>query len=576
MGETAPRDVAAGNPDPAETAEKNPSTRDSTTPRGVASTSPVETRLQICLLVATLSAAHITAAAVSNIMSAELRPLVLLCLITILSMIAAAFFKMQLRNMMAALVAATVLSLLLILCWRRLLNPRAAIGPVPRSLEPVAMVVLGAVSVAMATIVAVAFSAGTAVFRYRWIVFGAAGTVLFAFSVMMFMRAQKANSSQGLLQTVMRLEQESDRISWGERQALSTALSNLGRQHDARVIPCYPDAVGQELAVIPDKPDSDPPFAVTPWRDAITRIAAEQRLVLIMEDHTISEHRAWIEQTLSLFRAARFTHYFAETIDEPGSTLKSRGYPTLKTGFYTMDPRFGNLVRTAIRLDFEIGGYDLSDSDFDRREAYQAATLAERFASRSHCRMVVHAGHAHIMKYEVRNIGRYMAARLWESTGVEPFTIWQFSNELPNEVYATLIRQIGPINEPVILVPAPGHLTEKLFPESSVQPAVDAIVVHPPRIGQEPTDRRGAFADQMARVSGEWLGRQWPVVIAAIPDGEPDNAIPLDQIMLRPGETDFELWLPHTDCTIRAWSLNGLLSVNANIKSSPVRVEIRH
>jgi len=70
------------------------------------------------------------------------------------------------------------------------------------------------------------------------------------------------------------------------------------------------------------------------------------------------------------------------------------------------------------------------------------------------------------------------------------------------------------------------------------------------------------------------LGNQWPVVIAAIPDGEPDNAIALDQIMLRRGETDFELWLPHTDYTIRVWSLDGPLSVYANIKSTPVRVEI--
>ncbi len=75
------------------------------------------------------------------------------------------------------------------------------------------------------------------------------------------------------------------------------------------------------------------------------------------------------------------------------------------------------------------------DRDFDRREEYQAATLAARFASRPDIRMVVHAGHGHIFKHEVRNVGRYMAARLWEKTGVEPFTIWQLSNELPNDVY---------------------------------------------------------------------------------------------------------------------------------------------
>jgi hypothetical protein len=365
-----------------------------------------------------------------------------------------------------------------------------------------------------------------------------------------------------LLRRVVMLEQSADRNGWAERQELSTALAILGRQREAREIPTRPDAVGHELSDPPGAPDSGPQLTVTPWREAITRIAAERRLVLIMEAHTVTEHRAWIEQTLGRFRAAGFTHYSAEAIiAESGPALKARGYPTSRTGVYTRDPRFGNLVRTALRLGFEVGGYDLADGDFDRREVYQAATLAGRFAPRSDLRMVVHAGHGHIFKHDIRNVGRYMAARLWEKTGVEPFTIWQVSNELPNDVYRSLIRRIGPITEPVMLVPPPRHVAETLFPESSVQPAVDAIVIHPPRLGREPTDRCGAFADRATRVPGVWLGNRWPVVIAAIPGGEPENAIALDQIMLRHGETDFELWLPHTDYTIRAWSLDGPLSV---------------
>jgi hypothetical protein len=88
-----------------------------------------------------------------------------------------------------------------------------------------------------------------------------------------------------------------------------------------------------------------------------------------------------------------------------------------------------------MRLGFEVGGYDLADGNFDRREQYQAATLARQFAARPDIRMVVHAGHGHVFKHDVRNVGRYMAARLWEMTGVEPFTIWQSSNALPNEEY---------------------------------------------------------------------------------------------------------------------------------------------
>ena len=317
---------------------------------------------QICFLVAALGAAYVAAGAVSNLIPAESRALVSLCLITMLSMIASAFSKTQPRKMITAMVAATVLSMFVIYGWRRLFDPMAAVGPVPPSLEPVALVVLGVINIVAATIVALVFSAGRRVFRFRWIVFGATGTVLFAFCVMASRWAEEANSPQALLRRVVMLEQSSDRNGWGERQELSTALAILGRQREAREIPLRPDAVGHELSDPPDTPDSDPPFVVTPWREAMTRIAAEQRLVLIMEAHTVTEHRAWIEQTLGFFRAAGFTHYFAETIAESGSTLKSRGYPTSRTGFYTLDPRFGNLVRTAIRLGFEVGGYDLARS----------------------------------------------------------------------------------------------------------------------------------------------------------------------------------------------------------------------
>lgn len=531
---------------------------------------------QIGFLVTALSTAYVAAGAVANLLPYGSRPLFALCLITMLSMINAACSKMPPRRIMMTIVAATILSMFVIYGWRRLFNPMAVIGPVPPSLDPVALVVLGVINIVAAAVVAQVFSVSRSVTRFRWIVFGVTGSVLLTFCGMVSRWTEQVNSNQALLHLVTMLEQSSDRNGWGERQDLSTALAILGRQREAREIPLQPNEVGHELSDLPDIPESKPPFVVTPWRDAMTKIAAEQRLVLIMEAHTVSEHRAWIEQTLAPFRAAGFTHYFAEAIAESGSTLRSRGYPTSATGTYTNDPRFANAVRTALRLGYEVDGYDLAHPDFNRREEYEAATLAARFASRPDSKLVVHAGHAHIFKHEVRNVGRWMAARLWEKTGVEPFTIWQLSNQLPNDVYRTLIRQIGPITEPVLLMPPPKHLSEALFPESTVHPAVDAIVIHSPRIGKEATDRRGAFADQMTRVPGVWLGNQWPVLIAAIPNGEPDNAIALDQIMLRSGETDFELWLPHIDCNIRAWSLNGPLRVNANIKSTPVRVGIIH
>ena len=531
---------------------------------------------RIGLPVAALVAAYVAAGAVTNLIPAGSRPLFALCLITLLSMITAAFSKMPPRRMIPTITAATALSMFVIHTWRRQIDPMAAVGPVPPHLEPLAFVGLGVINIVTAAMIALVFSPSRPLFRFRWVVLGVTGSLLFAVCGMAFRWAEQANSRQAFLRRVVVLEQSAHRDRWGERQELSTLLAILGRQREAREIPLQPNEVGHVLSDLPDALDSKPPFVVTPWRDAMARIATDQRLVVIMEAHTVTEHRAWIEQTLATLRTAGFTDYFAETIAESGSALKSRGYPISRTGYYTGDPRFGNLVRTAIRLGFELGGYDLADTNFERREEYQAATIAHRFTSRPDARMVVHVGHGHVYKHEIRNVGRYMAARLKEKTGVEPFTIWQLSNQLPNDVYPALIRRLGPITEPVMLAPPPREVSEALFPESTVHPAVDAVVIHPPRIGREPTDRRGAFAAQMTRVPGVWRGHHWPVVIAAIPDDEPDDAIALDQVMLRPRETEFELWVPQADFAIRVWGLDGPLSVDTNTKSTPVTVEIIH
>src|SRR5207248_2163520 len=123
------------------------------------------------------------------------------------------------------------------------------------------------------------------------------GTVLSVSCVLASRWSEGAFSPLALLHRVVLLEQSSDRNDWGQRQELSTALAILGRQREARELPHHPNEVGQRPCDPPETPDADSPFVVTQWREAVARVAAEKRLVLIMEAHTVSEHRAWIEQT---------------------------------------------------------------------------------------------------------------------------------------------------------------------------------------------------------------------------------------------------------------------------------------
>jgi len=45
--------------------------------------------------------------------------------------------------------------------------------------------------------------------------------------------------------------------------------------------------------------------------------------------------------------------------------------------------------------------------------------------------------------------------------------------------------------------------------------------------------------------------------------------------MLRPGESDFELWVPQDTYTIRVLDLDGPVEVNVDLKSLPIHVELR-
>jgi hypothetical protein len=110
---------------------------------------------------------------------------------------------------------------------------------------------------------------------------------------------------------------------------------------------------------------------------------------------------------------------------------------------------------------------------------------------------------------------------------------------------------------------------------SSVQPAVDAIVIHPPQIEDAPTNRRPVFAEHMTRISGVWEGGHWPVVVAAFSDGEPDIAIALDQVLLRRGETEFELWFPANSYEIRVFDSNGRVAIDLDLRQSPLRIELK-
>ena len=114
--------------------------------------------------------------------------------------------------------------------------------------------------------------------------------------------------------------------------------------------------------------------------------------------------------------------------------VEAPGQPQLGALDVEVDRAFGNVVRDALRLGFTLVPYEGSAKPETRaigpREEFHARALAAALREAPGGRLFVHCGFAHSFK---RAIGpgddeRWMACRLWEKTGVEPFTVWQLSS----------------------------------------------------------------------------------------------------------------------------------------------------
>jgi len=376
----------------------------------------------------------------------------------------------------------------------------------------------------------------------------------------------------GFLTHVVQLE--AVELDANSRQALGWSLAILSRDDEVRALEFHPRHDRSASSLDPDRME----LHAVPWREGIEKIAADNRIVLMMEDHCASKHREFIGAALPIFKDAKFTHYAAEAIGPVDRSLAQRGYPRNLTGLYTSDPRFGNTLRRALDLKLEVLCYDFRPFTHDGREEFAATTLAALFLTSTETKLLVHAGHAHVLKHETKYGERWLAARLWEKSGIEPFTIWQWSSQRDARDYAELVRILKkrniPLKEPVLLMPPPPMDCGLQDPPYGLA-RVDAIVLHPPDASVAPGMRTVLFPAEMQKLVGTWTGDLWPVVVSAYKQNEPIDAIPLDQVMLRESETQFVLWIPKdTEYQIRVFTSQGLIESRAHVRGTQISVSL--
>lgn len=155
----------------------------------------------------------------------------------------------------------------------------------------------------------------------------------------------------------------------------------------------------------------------------LKRIKSEQ-IVIINEAHQQPLHRVFTYQLLNDMYQQGFRYLGLETLDERDTLLNVRKYSFTDSGFYSKEPQFGELIREALRIGFQLFAYEKIEEGLDR-EVEQAKIIQKMIDKDPTGKFIIHCGFSHAAEGHVPSWGKAMAGRLTELSGINPFTINQ-------------------------------------------------------------------------------------------------------------------------------------------------------
>ncbi|MFZ1525412.1 MAG: hypothetical protein WAT22_11390 [Saprospiraceae bacterium] len=225
-------------------------------------------------------------------------------------------------------------------------------------------------------------------------------------------------------------------------------------------------------------------FALFVKRDALEYIseqAKNQQVIIINESHHMPQHRVFTTQLLDSLYKLGFRHLGLETYlvhEKADSILQYEGYPTLKSGYYTKEPQFGNLVRAAHKKGFKIFGYESNGhTNGKEREINQAKNIHDYIKMHPNEKILIHCGFDHGYEGELSNQWeKAMAGRLTEYTGINPLTINQvIYSEKSKLEFENPYYQLSDLNYPSVFI----NSTSQVFGEYKNGAWFDIAIFHP-------------------------------------------------------------------------------------------------
>lgn len=145
----------------------------------------------------------------------------------------------------------------------------------------------------------------------------------------------------------------------------------------------------------------------------LNELYSAYNVVMFNESHHFSRHRAFVYSQLESLKSLGFNQLALETLNENDTLLTKRKYPVKKTGFYTNDPVYGNLIRKALELGYTLIPYDSRNKE---REKGQAENICKKYDP-DKGKLIVYGGYGHTAQKptgKITMMGQYFIEMIHE------------------------------------------------------------------------------------------------------------------------------------------------------------------
>lgn len=201
-----------------------------------------------------------------------------------------------------------------------------------------------------------------------------------------------------------------------------------------------------------------------PLSEVMDSIIENNRVIMLNEMHFNPHSRAFVISWLEKCYQNGYRYFAAETLFAKDSLINERRTVLLgKTGFYSDEPVFGDLLRTALHIGYTLVPYEADGWGVDR-ERNEADNLIKNILDKDpEAKFLVYGGMGHISD---RKGWSMMGGFFKEKTDIDPFTmdcsVMTFSEQYENmdslrTAFFDCIDAM-PIREPIICYDTVKHI----------------------------------------------------------------------------------------------------------------------